>query len=314
MRVLVTGGFGYLGSHISDSFARAGHDVAVLTNVVHPDLADFAARFEVFTADISEEGAARDACEGAELVVHAAAMNAQQCAADPRRAVAVNGWGTRNVLVVAADAGVRRVIYLSSIHVYGPIDRGGRIDESTPAAPVSDYAITKVTGEGYCQQATHRGTLEALVLRPSNGFGAPLHACADCWMLVVPDFCRRAIQEGRIVLTSAGTQQRDFLTLSDIVQGIQVLAEASEPASGGIVYDVGGGASISVRGMAEQVAEVYREEFGSEVPIVLPAGAENAPDGVPVENGIERISALGFRPKGDFREEIRRILRLLSKA
>ncbi len=314
MRILVTGGLGYLGSHISASFADAGHDVAVLTNAVHPELADFAARFDVFIADISEERHAPEAYEGVELVVHAAAMNAQQCSADPRRAVLVNGLGTRNVLAAATEAGVRRAVFLSSIHVYGPIDGGGRIDERTPAAPVSDYAITKLLGEGYCQQAAHRGSLEAFVLRPSNGFGAPLHSCADCWMLVVPDFCRRAVTEGRIVLTSAGTQQRDFLTLSDIVQGIQMLAAAPWPPDGGIAYNIGGAMSISVLEMAEQVAEVYCEESGTDVPIVLPEGAIGAPWGTPVDYGIERISALGYQPRGDFREEIRRMLRVLAKA
>jgi UDP-glucose 4-epimerase len=311
-RVLVTGGFGFLGSWVADHFADLGHDVSILTRTPHPEHGAWNDRFRVFVGDISSEEHPREAYEGVDLVVHAAAMNAQEAAAHERAAILVNGFGTRNALMAAREAGVRRFICMSSIHVYGALE-GGRIDETTPPRTVSDYAISKLLGEGYCYREARRGDIEVFVLRPANGFGVPRFPSADCWMLVVPDFCRRAVEEGRIVLTSPGTQERDFLTLSDIVRAIQLLAEAPAPGrdAGDIIFNVGGGNSIPVRRLAEMVAEIYAEEFGSSVPIELPEGSDDALPGRPMKYGFERIAALGYRPEGDLRAEMRGIMRML---
>ena len=313
MRVLVTGGFGYLGSHLTDSLAAAGHTVRVLERRLPASPSAWQQRFETFVGDVSDPASLPPAFEGVEAVVHAAALNAPSCAADPEAAVRVNGLGTRNVLAAAAAAGARRAVYLSSIHVYGPLAQDV-IDEATPTRPVSDYAITKLLGESYCGQAVTRGEIEALVVRFSNGYGAPLSMDADCWMLAVPDFCRQAYERGEIVLQSAGTQQRDFLTLAEEVAAVRLLIEEapSPKRVADVVYTAGGGCSRSMREVAELVADVYRERFGREAVIRLPEGAYAAPAEPPVDYRFERLAALGYRPEGDMRAQVDALFTLLA--
>ena len=314
MRVLVTGGLGYLGARIADHFRREGHDVAVLGRSGHPEYGAWLDGLRVIAADVADAAAVAGCCEGIELVVHAAAVNAQQAAADPRRAVLANGLGTRNVLAESSRAGVRCFLYMSTIHVYGPLT-GGRIDEATPPRPVSDYAVSKLLGEGYCYRASAATPMSVAVLRPSNGYGAPLFPSADCWMLVINDFCRRAVEQGEILLTSAGTQRRDWVALSDIVRAVRLLASPELPKEplGGMVYDVGAGNSVSVREIADMVASVFAEEFGRAVPVHVAPDAPAAAPGGPMDYGSERIAALGFVPVAEMREEIRAILRFVTE-
>lgn len=315
MDVLVTGGLGYLGARVTDHFRRAGHRVSVLGRSGHPEYGEWLEGLRVIRADVSDPASVAGCCEGIELVVHAAALNAQQAAADPRAAVLVNGYGARNVLEEAAQAGVRRFLYMSTIHVYGPL-AGGPLDEGTPPRPVTDYAVSKLLGEAYCYRASATTPMSVAVLRPSNGYGAPLFASADCWMLAINDFCRRAVEHGEILLKSAGTQQRDFVALADIVRAIELLAAPELPKEPlrEIVYDVGAGNSVSVRELADVVASVFAEEFGRTVPVHVAPDAVPTPAGKPMEYGTSRISSLGYRPTADMREEIRCILRFLTQA
>jgi UDP-glucose 4-epimerase len=315
MDVLVTGGLGYLGAHVARHFRLRGDRVTVLGRSAHPEYGSWLEGFRVVEADVADAASLAGCCEGIDVVVHAAALNAQQAAADPRAAALVNGLGTRNVLDEAARAGVKRFVFLSTIHVYGPL-AGGRIDEGTPPRPVSDYAISKLSAEGYCYRYAATTPLSVAVLRPSNGYGAPLFASADCWMLVINDFCKRAVERGEILLTSAGTQQRDFVALSDIVQAVDLVADPALPKEplDAMVYDVGGCNSISIRSLADLVAAVYAEEFGRDVPVRIAEDAAPGGLGVPVSYGIDRIAALGYEPRADMREEIRAILRFVAGA
>jgi UDP-glucose 4-epimerase len=314
MNVLVTGGLGYLGAHVVEHFRRRGDSVTVLGRSKHPEYAEWLRGLRFVEADVADPASLARSCDGIDVVVHAAALNAQQAAEDPRSAVLVNGLGARNMLDEAARAGVGRFVYLSSIHVYGPLD-GGRIDESTPPRPVSDYGISKLLGEGYCYRACATTPLSVAVLRPSNGYGAPLFPSADCWMLVINDFCRRAVERGEILLKTAGTQQRDFVALSDVVRAIDVVARREGPKEplDAMVYDVGGRSSLTIRQLADLVASVYAEEFGREVPVRVAADAAPASPQSPMAYGIERISALGWEPVADMREEVRAILRFVAR-
>lgn len=312
MRIAVTGGFGYVGAWLVRELTASGHRVTVVSldppaSDLPPDVASVPYRL----ADISHPDGIAGAFDGIDAVVHAAAMGAGPAAAQPARALEVNGYGTRVVLDEVAGAGARAV-YLSTYHVYGR--EHGIIDETVPARPTSDYGISKQAGEGECFRAARRGDLPVTVLRFSNGFGAPLSRSADCWTLAFPSFCLSAAEKGRIELLSAGQQQRDFLTLGDMCAAVVMALEAPPVAVGDsdIVYNVGGGRSMSMREAAAVVAEQYRQLTGTDIPVTLPAGAEDAPEGEVVDYRIDRIASLGYQPRGDLAAEARDTLRLLG--
>lgn len=313
MRVAVTGAFGYVGARLTERLLDAGHEVRAAS--LQPAAADLPARVASIPAhigDITDAAGLAGAFDGCDAVIHAAALPAAACAADPALALRVNGFGTRVVLDEARRADVRRFVYLSTYHVYGR--ETGTIDESLAPRPAHDYGISKAAGEGQCFRAARSGDLEVFVARFSNGFGAPLACSAECWMLAFPSFCRSVAQTGRIVLQSAGMQQRDFLPLPDMCDALEVLLGAPAPPPGdtNIVYNVGGGRSLSMRDAANLVAAEYEALTGTAAAIVLPEGADGAPAEPPVDYRFDRIAGLGYRPQGDLSGEVRATLRLLG--
>lgn len=313
MRIAVTGAFGYVGSRLVARLLDAGHEVsAVALQPPAQDVPAHVASIPTRVGDITNPVTLAGAFDGCEAVVHAAALPAATCAVDPALALRVNGFGTRAVLDEAKRAGVRRAVYLSSYHVYGR--ETGRIDESLTTRPVSDYGISKATGEGACFRAACLGEIEVLIGRFSNGFGAPLARSAECWTLALPSFCLSAAEIGRISLESAGTQQRDFLTLSDMCSAIELLLAAPALPAGNtdIAYNVGGGISLSMRDAAALVAAEYEALTGVVAAVDMPPGTEDAPTELAVDYRFERIAALGYKPVGDLVGEIRSTLALLG--
>ena len=313
MRICVTGAFGYVGARLVAHLLDAGHDVGALS--LEPPAADMPAHVAgvpARIADITDAAALSGAFDGCEAVVHAAGLPAAACAADPALALRVNGFGSRNVLDEAVRAGVRRVVYLSTFHVYGR--ETGAIDESVPTRPTQDYGISKAAGEGQCFRAARSGEIEVFVARFSNGFGAPLSRSAECWTLAFPAFSRSAAETGRIVLNGAGMEQRDFLTLGDMCAALEILLGAPALPKGDtdIVYNVGGGCSLSARNAAGLVSAEYETMTTMPMPIDLPAGTRDAAPQPPVDYRFDRIAALGYVPRGDLIAEIRDTLALLG--
>jgi UDP-glucose 4-epimerase len=313
VRIGVTGAFGYVGALLVARLLEAGHEVvAVSLDPPAPDLPERVASIPTHIADITDAAALVGAFAGCDAIVHAAALPAAACAANPALALRVNGFGTRAVLDEAKRAGVRRVVYLSTYHAYGR--ETGVIDESLPARPTSDYGISKAAGEGQCFRAARAGDVEVFVTRFSNGFGAPLCRSAECWTLAFPSFVRSVAETGRITLMSAGMQQRDFLPLPDMVGAVELLLEAPALAVGdtNVVYNVGGGRSMSMRDAAALVAAEYEALTGTPAPIDLPPGTQDAAAEPPVDYRFERIAALGYRSRTDLAAEIRATLELLG--
>ncbi len=314
MRILITGGFGYLGSYLGRELAeRSSHDVRLLARRVPPAFEPWRSRFEVVEADVTERGQLRGCCRGCDAVLHLAALDRAEARDDPGRALLVSGVGTRNVLEEAALAGVARVVYLSTIHVYGNV-REATVREDAEPRPLDDYAVAHLLGEMYCERSRERDGLGAVRLRLANGFGAPVDRSVDCWSLVVHDLCRSAAERGAIVVRSRGTQKRDFIPLPDVLAAVELALAAAPERLLHSLYNVASGVPVPINEVAARVARVYRELKGRDAEIVhaegSPAGAD---EGAPrVE--IERIRGLGFEPSpaAAADAEIRRIFELLS--
>jgi UDP-glucose 4-epimerase len=311
VRIAITGAFGYVGAHLTARLLARGDVVSAVDRTpAAPDLPAHVARVPARIADVADAASLAGAFDGCEAVVHAAALSAPACARDPAEGLRVNGLGTRVVLDEARRAGVRRVVYFSTAHVYGELK--GRIDESTPVRPLSPYGFSKAAGEEACFGAAQEGGREVFVVRFSNGFGAPLALSAECWSLALPSFVRAAAETGRIVLRTAGTQQRDFLTISDMVRAVETLLTAPFRGAQDIACNAGGGRSLSMREAAALVARAYEGLTGIRPPIDLPLGTEEAPPEPPVDYRCDRLAALGWRPAGDLAAEARATLEMLG--
>lgn len=268
---------------------------------------EWANGFDVRIVDITKPESLKNTIRPGAVVIHCASVNQQICERDPVQSMLVNGLGTFHMLEEARAARAARFIYFSTFHVYGKVNAQEITEEIVPN-PMLHYGISHLLGEMYVNRARASG-LDAVTIRPTNGYGAPAHLWADCWMLALNDFCRSAVNQGRIVLATTGEQQRDFVSIKDIIQALDLLlgsASLLQP-----VYNIGGDNVLSIRELARRVVEVAKNDYGREVQLEIPSkGNQTISPWTPFQ--CDRIKSLGYRPEDHTREAIRELFSLLG--
>lgn len=310
MRVLITGAAGYLGQRLVASLATRP-DVVVRA-LVHRSAPVFPAGVEVVRGAVDERSALRGTCDGVTHVVHLAGLAQAACERDPREALSVSGAGTLNVVREAAGAGVRRVVYVSTYHVYGAADDRAMLHEDAPLRPLNMYGVSRVAGEACARLAGASGGMETLVLRLANGFGAPSEPGMEAWRLVVNDLCWRAVHDGEMVLRASGVQQRDFIPLSDSVDAVEYFLSVGSAELTGDTFNVGSGSVRRLLDVAADVRQEYERLFGRSVPLRTGVDRESEPPIRPMD--ITRALSAGFTPARDVTGEIRRTLAAAAAA
>jgi nucleoside-diphosphate-sugar epimerase len=244
--VLVTGGAGFIGSHLVDALLARGDTVRVLDNFStgSPDnLLDVRDRVEVIDGDITDLETVKAAVRGVEVVFHQAALaSVPRSVADPLATHRTCVDGTLHVLLAARDAGVRRVVYAASSSAYGNSARLPK-SETDPTLPLSPYAVAKLAGEMYCAAFSNVYDLETVRLRYFNVFG-PRQTPNSPYAAVIPLFMQ-ALGTGRSpLILGDGRQSRDFTYVADVVQAN--LCAAVAPGVSGRVYNVACGRRTSL--------------------------------------------------------------------
>lgn len=307
--VLITGGAGYLGGRIASTLASTSKWAVRLGTHRQPDaLPPWTRQYDVVSVDVCTEKGLQQAFAGMDAIVHLAALNEVESAEDPERALTVNTLGTLRMLTAAQAVGVKRFLYISTAHVYGaPLV--GFIDEKIPARPVHPYAITHRAAEDFVLAAHGRNLIEGLVVRLSNGFGAPADSFVNRWTLLVNELCRQAVTEGRLVLRSSGMQRRDFITLLDVGRAIEHLLEVSVASLGDGLFNLGGRNPMRVSDMAELIADRCKAIINVRPQIVRPA-EPTCEETAPLDYSIAKLETTGFSLQGDPIAEIDATLRL----
>jgi UDP-glucose 4-epimerase len=248
MRCLVTGGAGFIGSHLVDRLVSDGHEVTVLDNLamgLESNLVDVWGHLRFVNGDLRDTDAVRDAVRGQEVVFHLGALGSvPRSINDPVTSNNVNAGGTLNVLVAAKDAGVRRVIYASSSSVYGDTPILPKI-ETMPSKPLSPYAMSKLSGEEYGRIFTHVYGLETVSLRYFNVFG-PRQRPDSEYAAVIPKFVTAMLEGRSPVVNGDGKQARDFTYVANNVEANILAATAPAEKVSGRVFNVACNTQFSV--------------------------------------------------------------------
>ena len=255
MKVLVTGGGGFIGSNLVRRLLERGEDVRVLDNYStgnRTNLADLVGEIEVVEGELRSYERVHNAVRGVEVVFHQGALpSVPRSVHDPLTTSAVNVEGTLNVLLAARDEGVRRVICASSSSVYGNSGELPRV-ESQPADPISPYAVSKLAAERYSVAFSRVYGLETVALRYFNVFG-PHQDPTSQYAAVVPRFIS-AVRDGRPVpIHGDGEQSRDFTYVANVVEANVLAAEAGDVS--GAVLNVATGRSLSVNHLADAIGD-----------------------------------------------------------
>lgn len=245
-RYLVTGGAGFVGSHLVEALVHGGSDVRVLDNLStgqEANLADVRSAIELVRGDVRDLDAVRAAMAGVDAVFHLAAIpSVARSVSDPLETFAVNVQGTQHVLSAALAAGVRRVVYASSAAIYGNPTRLPVAEDQQPA-PLSPYGAHKLAGEHLCHVFAHTLGLETVALRYFNIYG-PRQDPSSPYSGVISKFLEASRAGAHPVIYGDGEQTRDFVHVADVVRA-NLLAARSGAASGR-AFNVGTGRAISL--------------------------------------------------------------------
>lgn len=290
MRILVTGGAGFIGSHIVEHF-QGKAEVRVLDNLrsgFKHNLAPF--KHEFIEASILDRAAVRRAMQGVDYVFHLAAMiSVPESMQKPIECNELNTTGTLVVLEEAAQAGVKKLVLSSSAAIYGNNPVTPKTETMLPE-PKSPYAITKLDGEYYCKMFADEGRLATACLRYFNVFG-PRQDPKSQYAAAVPIFIDRAVKNEPITIHGDGEQTRDFIYVKDIAAANAFFATQS-PATG--VFNVAYGQRITIKQLATTICSLT----GSRSEIKH--AAERPGDVKHSLASVDKLRAAGFVPTANF--------------
>ncbi|HWM21858.1 MAG TPA: NAD-dependent epimerase/dehydratase family protein [Ilumatobacteraceae bacterium] len=296
MRALVTGGAGFIGSHLVTALVAEGTQVVVLDDLSTGDSANVAPEADLVEGDITDASRVASAVRGCDVVFHLAARGSvQRSVEQPLATDKSNVSGTLTVLCAAHDAGAGRVVLSSSSSVYGGArERPTREDQ--PLQPRSPYAVSKLAGEHYARVFTELHGLETVALRYFNVFG-PRQRSDSQYAAVVPRFIDALRRGLPVEIHGDGEQSRDFTYVTDAVQANLRAAVAPAESCVGRAYNIARGESHTVLELLAALADLL--------------GVEAIPRHVPSRPGDVRHSQasieaagddLGFRPRGTLRD------------
>lgn len=313
-RVLITGGLGYVGGRIATYLAAASPQLhlRLMTRRGGDGVPAWATGMDIVQADLLDEDSLAAAVDDIDTVIHLAAVNVTESEQDPDLALEVNGRGTHRLLQICHAQAVKRFIYFSTFHVYGPL-ASHPINEATATRPIHPYAITHRLAEDMVNWYRHSYGIDTLILRLSNGYGYPADSLVNRWDVVFNDLCKQAIQQGEIRLRSRGEQHRDFVSLTDVARAVQhLLMLPTEKWQDGL-FNLGGARSMSILEVAELVASELFNYCGKKVPISV-LESDETPSTGPVVYSIDKLKRTGFSLAGDSREEIRGTFRMCEES
>ena len=297
---LVTGGAGFIGSHLSEELVRRGHRVRVADSLITGKRSNLShiPGVEFLEGDLADLEVARRAAEGCEYVLHQAAIpSVPRSVKDPLTSNRANVDGTLNVLLASRDAGVKRLVFAASSSAYGDTPTLPK-HEKMPTNPLSPYALQKVIGEEYLRMFTRLYGLETVAIRYFNVFG-PRQDPTSPYSGVISVFATALLENRSPTIYGDGNQTRDFTYVANVVDGVLRACEA--PGASGEVINVATGGRISLN----QLFEEMRKLVGA---TVTPTYAEGRKGDVRDSQAdiTKARELLGYEPTVSFEEGLKK--------
>lgn len=260
-KYLVTGGAGFIGSHLVESLLSQHQDVRVLDNFLtgkKENIADFSDGIELIEGDIRDLATCKKAMAGVDVVFHQAALpSVPRSVEDPFLTNAINVNGTLNMLIASREAGVEKFVFASSSSVYGD-DPGLPKKEGQEGVPLSPYAASKIAGEKYCQVFWQNYGLDTVSLRYFNIFG-PRQDPLSQYAAVIPIFISKISQGVSPTIYGDGLQSRDFTFVRNVVQA-NLLASRAEDVAGEI-FNIACGERITVNDLFAIIRDMHDRDI-----------------------------------------------------
>ncbi len=312
MKILVTGGFGYIGGRLV-SYLKEKHpeNEIIVAERVSCVVPQWAKKIIFVPLELLSEKSIKECVNRIkpECVIHLAALNEIDCVKDPGLADKVNRVGTELLVKNAFGCSVRKFIYFSTFHVYGKAAKEVITEEIKPE-PVHPYAITHLEAEKTVLDGRYK-SMEPLIFRLSNSYGYPMDKNINRWTLLVNDLCRQAVFNGEIVLTSSGKQKRDFIALSNAIEAVRYFLFDIPNKWGDGLYNLGSGNTVSVFDMASKIRDIYHKKYGKMAKLVLGDSCNESV--INFLYSVDKLKRTGFNLKEDSLNEISKTMDICEK-
>jgi nucleoside-diphosphate-sugar epimerase len=260
-KYLVTGGAGFIGSHIAEELAIKGFFVRIVDNFLtgkEENISSFRDGIELVRGDIRDLKLCQGALKDIDYVLHQAALpSVPRSVEDPLLINAINIEGTLNILLASRDESVKKVVFASSSSVYGDDEHLPK-KEGLEGNPLSPYAVTKLAGEHYCQVFSEIFDLPTVCLRYFNVFG-PRQDPFSQYAAVIPNFITRLLSDKAPIIHGDGDQSRDFTYVANVVEAN--LLAALVPDVSGQIFNLGNGVRTTVNGLAKTLTDLIKKDI-----------------------------------------------------
>lgn len=262
---VVTGGAGFIGSHLTTRLGRAGHEVRILDNLTsggareRADVLAAVPHVSITEGDVRDPDVCRRVCVGADVVLHQAAeASVPRSVDDPATCAAINVGGTINMLSAAQSSTVTRFVLASSCAVYGDTPAMSK-HEASLVDPISPYASSKLSGEYFCRNFFRLHGLQTVALRYFNVYGPDQDPDGD-YAAVIPKFLTAIAEGRRPVIYGDGEQSRDFIYIDDVVEA-NLQAASGLRGTGGKVFNIGSGQRVSLNQLVEKLERILKTQI-----------------------------------------------------
>ena len=299
MKILVTGGFGYVGGRLAKHLASSGHEVFIGSRTFQPKPI-WLAKGSITVMDWGDERSLLNACKNIDVIVHAAGMNAKECSKNPELALKVNGAATESLVRAASKQLVSQFIYLSSAHVYSE-DLSGVVSEDHSVANIHPYATSQVAGEQATINSHSNIAMQTVVVRLANAIGAPLAKDVNCWMLVANDFCKQAALERRLVIRGPANGVRNFITMTDVCMGLEFLMTNCRDRLHPLICNLGD-KTKTIGDMASAIKTIYLKEKRIDLEIIELSNDRPEPQYLDFRSSV--FEDMGYQWSSNFKEEL----------
>ncbi|HTL80355.1 MAG TPA: NAD(P)-dependent oxidoreductase [Bacteroidia bacterium] len=288
MKIILSGGSGYIGTKLIQKLLDAGEELTVLSRSENDFLRSLKKeKIELVLHDLAS-GVMPPERTG-DVFIHTAAANDID-SVSPSVALSSTVLTTRQALEYCVKNRIPKFIYFSTFQVYGKVE--GEMNESTEITPVNDYGLTHFFAEEYVRMYQRKHAVSYIILRPTNIYGSPVDRTIDRWSLVPNCFCKEAAETGRIILQSSGKQTRDFVNLEDLA-GITHSFCRNFDAFSNRSINVSSGNNYTILEIAELVKERYEEIYPGKCVIEIRSDQPSVPNEYQIDR--ETMLATGFR-------------------
>jgi len=298
MKILITGGSGYIGARLSLFLANKGYQVIPLCFPSIPyDEAWRKKMYEILTGDLRHDNTiVKIFSLKPDIIIHLVSLDHFDSEKEPELVNNINVLPTWRLLDTCTKNGLIKFIYFSTIQVYGKLPNS-IIDETQKVKTLNTYGLTHHLSEQICDHYNRKTNTNVISIRLSNSYGNPIFDENNCWWLAINDLCKNAFLKKEIRLLSDGTPQRDFIHGNDVCEAIDILIKSDEKQVDN-VYHISSGSTLTLMEIAHIVRNEYHQRYNMLLPIITPQGIVNEHD---LSSSIEKyiisnnkLKKLGF--------------------